>query len=112
MAMARAREQQRRWHHPRRGEHCEQSGDDQEVGLHPEHQPTPIERIGEHSCRQRQQHHRQRARGLNQRHNRGRVRVVHEQPLRTHRLRPAPRTGHHHPEPQPEKRSMPKWRQR
>ena len=103
-------EQQGGRHHPRRGEHGEQDRHRDEVGLHAEHQPATVERVGQHAGGQGQQHHRQGAGGLHQRDDGGRVGVVHEQPLRAHGLRPGADAADHHAEPEPEERPVPERR--
>ena len=75
---------------PGRGEHGEQDRHHDEVGLHAEHQPATVERVGQHAGRQGQQHHRQRAGGLHQGDDGGRVRVVRR--TATARRRSAPTT--------------------
>jgi hypothetical protein len=56
-------QQQPRRHQPDRVQHGQQDGHDDEVALDHDHQPAPVERIGQHPGRQRQQHHRQCAGG-------------------------------------------------
>ena len=103
-------EQQGRGHHPGGGEHGEQDRHHDEVGLHAEHQPAAVERVGQHARRQGEQHHRQRAGGLHQGDDGGRVGVVDEQPLRADRLGPHADTADHHAEPEPEERAVPERR--
>ena len=103
-------EQQSGGHQPGSGEHGEHHRHHDEVGLHAEQQPAPVERIGEDAGRQGQQHHRQRAGRLHQGDDGGAVRVVHEQPLRADRLRPRSDAADHHTEPQPEERAVPERR--
>lgn len=87
-------------------------GDGDRVALHEEQQPAPIEDVGQHSGGERQQHHGQRGRRLDQSHDRGRVRIVHEQPLRADRLHPRANAADRHAKPQPEEGPVAQRRER
>ena len=81
-------EEQSRRHHTQSGEHGQQDRDHDQVRLDDDHHPASVERVGQHTGGQCEQHHRQRHRRLDQRHDRRGVRVVDEQPLGTDHLAP------------------------
>jgi hypothetical protein len=82
------REEQGRRHHPQGCERGERNSHHDEVVLHAEQQPAPVEGVGQHAGRQGKKHHRRGTGSLNQRDDGGRVGVMHDRPLRSHRLEP------------------------
>ena len=80
--------------------------------LHPDEEPAAVERVGEHACGQRQQQHRQQARGLHEGHERGGVRFVDQQPLGADGLHPGADHAAELGEPQRPERDDPQRRPR
>ncbi len=106
------RQQQGGWHLVGGGEYDEGQPDDQEVALDGEHQPAPVERVREDAGRQSQQHHRECVGDLDEGDQRGRVGLVHEQPLRADGLHPGADQAGEDAEPDPAERGVPERRQR